>query len=677
MQTYAESSLRERRLQRASREHVRANISALFLVATLILITLSLQTTPAQASGNVSVDLFTQKTLFDGKGLNQSSDLFGPQEQVILYAQTLKENLPLNGILVTYTIDGPVNRPSELNFYQTAKTNSSGIAQTSFSLATMNETDAFGTWVVSARVEVEGRICHDNLSFQVDWQVELISVRTLDGNLTERNYFSNGGFIGFEVKLKNNALTKKVAVLRITVFDELHIAVNTSRMDHDLVIPPNKKTQYIFGNLYLPKSAFPGRATITAAATDENNISYCPQVTKEFFITTQDPIFPEFVDAFVYTECAPMKAQPGQEVTITVWVRNEGTLVLKNIQVQTYVDSSQLDVRTIAQLDPYQSQKFSITWNTQGLPQKSYNITSQIQTFPSEADLSDNSHSCIFGLRLPGQENVHDVSIVNVDCSRSEVIQGEIVEIHVTVRNKGEIKESTNVTVFYDDTLIQGIPVSNLEPTTEAALTFYWNTTDVPEGTYVITAVAEPVPGEVNIADNTFHDGEVKVESQAHAVHDVAVTAVSAYPNSSETSDLIQIFATVKNLGGVPENFKVMFYYDESLITTVDVYSLSPKASRNLTVIWGTSLMKEGNYTIKAYIPPIAGEENTANNLYVDGTVWIRQTQFPQLILILCVTFALLFLASILLFVLLCYGRRRRRRKKTRSYYVVVARPHI
>jgi hypothetical protein len=230
---------------------------------------------------------------------------------------------------------------------------------------------------------------------------------------------------------------------------------------------------------------------------------------------------------------------------------------------------------------------------------------------------------------------------------------------------------------LYDDTLIQGIPVSNLEPTAEAALTSYWNTTHVPEGTYVITAVAEPVPGEVNIVDNTFHDGEVKVESQVHAVHDVAVTTVSAYPNSSETSVLIQIFATVKNLGGVPENFKVMFYYDESLITTVDVYSLSPKASRNLTVIWGTSLMKEGNYTIKAYIPPIAGEENTANNLYVDGTVWIRQTQFPQLILILSVTFALLFLASIFLFVLLCYGRRRRRRKKTRSYYVVVARPHI
>jgi hypothetical protein len=664
-------------LQRASRENVRANISALFLVATLILIALSLKTTPAQASGNVSVDLFTQKTLFDGKGLNQSSDLFGPQEQVILYAQTLKENLPLNGILVTYAIDGPINRPGELNFYQTAKTNSSGIGQTSFSLGTMNETDAFGTWVVSARVEVEGRIYHDNLSFQVDWQVELISVRTLDGNLSERNYFSNGGFIGFEVKLKNNALTKKVSVLRITVFDELHIAVNTSRMDHDLVIPPNKKTQYIFGNLYLPKSAFPGRATITAAATDENNISYCPQVTKEFFITTEGPIFPEFVDAFVYVECAPMKAQPGREVTITVRVRNEGTLVLKNIQVQTYVDSSQLDVRTIAQLDPYQSQKFSITWNTQGLPQKSYNITSQIQTFPSEADLSDNSYSCIFELRLPGQENVHDVSIVNVDCSKNEVIQGEIVEIHVTVRNNGEINESTNVTVLYDDTLIQGIPVSNLEPTAEAALTFYWNTTHVPEGTYVITSVVEPVPGEVNIVDNTFHDGEVKVESQVHAVHDVAVTTVSAYPNSSETSVLIQIFATVKNLGGVPENFKVMFYYDESLVTTVDVYSLSPKASRNLTVIWDTSLVMEGNYTIKAYIPPIAGEENTANNLYVDGTVWIRQTQFPQLVLILSVTFALVFLASIFLFVLLCYGRRRRRRKKTRSYYVVVARPHI
>jgi len=505
-------------MQRASREHVCTRFFALFIVAMLILMAFLLETTLGQASGSVSVDLFTQKTPFDGKGLNQSSDLFGPQDLVILYAQTLEGNLPLNGVLVTYEIDGPINRSSELKFYQTAKTNSSGIAQTTFSLAIINETESFGTWVVSARVEAGGRIYGDSLSFQVDWPVELISVETLDGNLSEKGMFSNGGFIGFEITLKNNALTKKTTDLAITVFDELQVAVSASRIGKDLIIPPNKKIQHIFGKVYIPKFAVPGRATITAAAIDKDGVSYCPQVTKDFFITSGNPIFPEFVDAFVYVECVPTKAQLGQNVTVTVWVRNEGTVVLNNILVRTYVDSSVLDARTIASLDPYQSQKFAIIWNTQGLAQKNYNITSQIQPFPDEADLTDNSFSCNVELKTARPEIIHDIQVKNVTCSKNEVNTGEIVEIYVVVKNVGNATESCDVSVFYDESLIQQIPFSEVEPRRELSLTFYWNTNGVPEGTYRITAVAKPVPGEVNIRDNTYVDGEVNVKGPAHVL---------------------------------------------------------------------------------------------------------------------------------------------------------------
>jgi len=666
-------------MRRSSWEHVCARISALFLVAGLTLAAFYLMTAPAHALGSVSVDLFTQKAPFDGKGLNQSSDLFGPQEQVTLYFQVLENNHPLNEILVTYEIDGPLNRPSELKFYQTAQTNSSGMARTTFSLATINETDSFGTWVVSARIEVDGAIYGDSLSFKVDWLVELISVRTLDGNLSEKNFFSNGGFIGFEITLRNNAMTKRAAILRITVFDELHIAANTSRIDNDLIIPPNKKNQYIFGNLYIPKFAVPGNATITVAATDENIISLCPQISKGFFITTVNPIFPEFVDAFVYTECAPTKAQPGQEVTITVWVRNEGTMVLKNIQVQTCVDSSPLDARTVAFLDSYQSQKFSITWNTQGLAQKSYNITSQIQTFPNESDLTDNSYSCDVKMETAEPELIHDIQIKNVTCSKSEVAAGEIVEIFVAVKNVGNATESSDIRVYYDEILIQQIPSLLLESGREVTLTFHWNTTGVPEGTYRITAEAETVPGEANIDDNTYTDGKVKIEGPTHVVVDVAVTALSASPSVSEAYAPIQIAATVENLGNTAQTFTVEFHYDELSITSVNVYFLVPGGKQNLTVTWNTFFVMEGNYTVKAYIPPLTDEENTTNNLYVDGTVSIKKPQFPQLLPLLSATFAIILLAGVFLLLLLFYSRRRRRRRKRkiRSYYTVVARPHI
>jgi hypothetical protein len=636
-------------------------------------------TAPANALGRVSVDLFTQKARFDGKGLNQSSDLFGPQEQVILYVQVLKDDFPVNEILVTYEIDGPLNRPSELKFYQTAQTNFSGMALTTFSLATINETDSFGTWVVSARIEVDGVAYGDSLSFKVDWLIELISVRTLDGNLSEKNFFSNGGFIGFEIILRNNAMTKRAAILRITVFDELHVVVNTSRIDNDLIIPPNKKIQYIFGNLYIPKFAVPGNATITVAATDENLISYCPQVSKGFFIVTVNPIFPEFVDAFVYVECVPTKAQPGEEVTITVWVRNEGTIRLNNIQVQTFVDSYRLDARTVASLDSYQSQNFSITWNTQGFAQKSYNITSQTQTFPGEADLTDNSYSCAVVLETAESELIHDIQIKNVTCSKNEVASGEIVEIFVVVKNVGNATESSDVRVYYNGILIQQLSFSILEPGMEITVTFHWDTKGVPDGTYRITAEAEPVSGEANTDDNTYIDGQVKIEGQIHVIVDVAVTALSASPSVSEACAPIQIAATVENLGNTAQTFTVEFRYDELPITSVNVYFLAPGGKQNLTVTWNTLFVMEGNYTVKAYIPPLNGERNTTNNLYVDGTVSIRKPQFQQLLPLLFAAFAIILLAAVLLLLLLFYSRRRRRRRKRKmvSYYVVVARPHI
>ena len=666
-------------MHRSSWEHVCARISALFLVAGLILAAFYLMTESAHALGRVSVDLFTQKAPFDGKGLNQSSDLFGPQEQVILYFQVLEDNHPLNEILVTYEIDGPLNRPSELKFYQTAQTNISGMARTTFSLATINETDSFGTWVVSARIEVDGATYGDSLSFKVDWLIELISVRTLDGNFSEKNFFSNGGFIGFEIILRNNAMTKRAAILRITVFDELHVVVNTSRIDDDLIIPPNKRIQYIFGNLYIPKFAVPGNATITVAATDENLISYCPQVSKGFFIVTVNPIFPEFVDAFVYVECVPAKAQLGQEVTITVWVRNEGTTRLNNIQVQTYVDSFRLDARTVASLNSYQSQNFSITWNTQGLAQRSYNITSQIQIFPGEADLTDNSYSCDVELVIAEPGLIHDIKIENVTCSKSEVAAGEIVEIFVVVENVGNATESSDVRVYYDEILIQKIPFSFLEPGREVALTFHWNTTGVPEGTYRITAEAEAVSGEANIDDNTYIDGQVRIKGQAYVVVDVAVIALSASPSVSEACAPIQIAATVENLGNTAQSFTVEFRYDELPITSVNVYFLVPGGKQNLTVTWNTFFVMEGNYTVKAYIPPLADEENITNNLYVDGTVSIKKPQFQQLLPLLSATFAIILLAGVFLLLLLFYSRRRRRRRKRKilSYYIVVARPHI
>lgn len=104
-----------------------------------------------------------------------------------------------------------------------------------------------------------------------------------------------------------------------------------------------------------------------------------------------------------------------------------------------------------------------------------------------------------------------DVAVVAVISSKTVVQSGETVQIMVVVRNNGEEAESFNVTLYYDDTVIDKKLVTELAPAAEQQMFFEWNTTGVPLGSYVIKAVADVVKGETNLDNNIFVDGTVTI----------------------------------------------------------------------------------------------------------------------------------------------------------------------
>jgi subtilase family serine protease len=598
-------------------------VTAFLIIASIVVTATQINAT--YPIPTASIDVFTQKAPYDGKGPNQPSDMFGPQETVILCALVLVDTVPASGKLVTFEIVGPAHVPTDIKFYQTAETNASGIAETSFSLQVINQTDVFGTWSVIATVEVDGNIHTDTLTFQVNWIIELISVRTLDENLSERTYFGIGGYVGIEISLRNNAKFKKDALIGITIFDELNVPISSLQIKN-FTVPPNGKIWYIFNKLFLPKFGVPGHATVNVVALDANNAAYCPKVSATFIMTLYDPISPDFVDAAVYLDFIPAQVEPGETVPITVIARNEGTVTLSDFTVFLYINGVLLNSQFINSLDSYNSQTFETDWNTNGLPEGNYAITASIQPFPNEADLSDNNYTSTVELRTTRPTYfVHDLQVVSVTCSKYDVYQGEIVNIEVALRNNGNATESTNVEAYYDAFLIQEKSVTNLAPATQQVLVFQWNTMNVPERIYLISAIANPVEGETNLADNTYHDGNVRIRAPLPQVtHDVEITALSASPNVTEIGTLIAIAATVKNLGSVPESFNVIFFYDNFPFADLQVDFLAPSTEKELAYTWDTSNMMEGNYTIKAHIPPLPDEQNITNNLYVDGTVWIK-----------------------------------------------------
>jgi hypothetical protein len=107
----------------------------------------------------------------------------------------------------------------------------------------------------------------------------------------------------------------------------------------------------------------------------------------------------------------------------------------------------------------------------------------------------------------------NNIAIIDVTPSKTAVQRGEVVEITVKVKNIGNETESFNLTVYYDYTLISEKHVENLFSSGETQLVFIWNTSNVNQGTYTISATAETVEGEIETADNTFVDGTVTVLS--------------------------------------------------------------------------------------------------------------------------------------------------------------------
>jgi len=249
-------------------------------------------------------------------------------------------------------------------------------------------------------------------------------------------------------------------------------------------------------------------------------------------------------------------------------------------------------------------------------------------------------------------EITHDVAIISVTPSPTEVTAGDSVSITVVVGNEGTQAETFNVTAYYDTTAIDTQTVTNLAPMAETTLTFTWDTTDVVPDEYTISANASVVEGETETDDNTLVDGTVTISTAV--VHDVAVVSVTPSPTEVTAGDSVSISVVVKNEGTVAETFNVTAYYDTTAIDTQTVTNLASGATTTLTFTWDTTDVDEDEYTIKAVASTVAGETDTADNTKVDGTVTVTApppSEFPTTLVIAIVIVIIVVAAAAFLYI--------------------------
>jgi len=269
-------------------------------------------------------------------------------------------------------------------------------------------------------------------------------------------------------------------------------------------------------------------------------------------------------------------------------------------------------------------------------------------------------------------EPFHDAVVTNVIGSPAEVKSGEIVTVNVTVTNEGNYSETFNVIVYADidpyeyirdaagllvdvkvavgDEVIVGTQaVNNLGSGATTTITLFWNTTDVEEGNYTMSA--KSLLSDDDTRDNLFIGDAVKIEPPA-LLHDVAVTSVAASPAEVTVGENVTITVSVKNKGNFSETFDVSAYYGNTLISSKTGITLANGTDTTLTFTWDTTDVSEGTYTIKAQVPPVVGEReaNKADNTYVDGTVTVRGVGGPDMTIYAVVVIVIIIVAALVLY---------------------------
>jgi parallel beta-helix repeat protein len=168
----------------------------------------------------------------------------------------------------------------------------------------------------------------------------------------------------------------------------------------------------------------------------------------------------------------------------------------------------------------------------------------------------------------------HDIAVENITISDNEVYLGQQINITVTVENEGKagISETFNVTIKYNETIIETQTVIELAPGYNTTLTFSWNTTQTKAGSYTISAEASIVTDELDTIDNTLIYGTALVKLPGDVNGDGIVDAF----------DIFYLSEAYGSMSGDPEWNPDRDFNDDGMVDVLDLFALSKNYGKKI-----------------------------------------------------------------------------------------------
>ena len=302
---------------------------------------------------------------------------------------------------------------------------------------------------------------------------------------------------------------------------------------------------------------------------------------------------PAVHDVAVINVSAPAEATQGDDITINVNVTNLGN-VPETFTVEVSYDITLIDTQPVT-LVLGDSTTIPFSWETAG-------VALGLHTITAEAILAG------------------DANLINNNATTTILIKPPPGAIDGTVTDT-----STGLP-------IDGASITANSYTTTTDEYGYYTIADVPPGDYTV---------EASVAGYFSDSKPAHVESFAtttvnftltQKVHDLNITDVVPSATQVDVGAPVDIDVIVKNEGNVEESFTLKLYAESDLVETKTL-TLAAGATQTYTFTWTTTAI--GNFTIRAHVPPVSGEDDTDDNDWTT-TLWRIQVipEFPSFTLL-------------------------------------------
>ncbi|PSQ15073.1 hypothetical protein BRD00_15040 [Halobacteriales archaeon QS_8_69_26] len=257
----------------------------------------------------------------------------------------------------------------------------------------------------------------------------------------------------------------------------------------------------------------------------------------------------------------------GENVTATADIENTGEVNdTQTVELEVSDGIGPQDEHVDLTLGPNEEQRINLTWETDRGQDGNYTLT---VTSANDSDDGD--------VWVKDDTNFQ----VSIDGTNSPVVEGETMDVDVTVTNTGEVpgEQTVELTIPGGGTVRDARTVQ-LDPSEQASFTLNWSTDPTDGDTYV---------AEVASANDSAQE---EVTVQTPASFQIAEVDTNAPVLESETMEFVLL---VQNQGDLPDTQRVNFTVNGSVVDSTTL-TLDGGGQSLVTLTWDTETGDAGEY---------------------------------------------------------------------------------